>query len=159
MSLPPEAAYGPEQLDSLVQRFLNLTLPKPEWTHAAHVIVALWHVRQFGEPESIDLLRQRISTYNESVGVKNTPTGGYHETVTAFWTRITWLLATNAPTGEGFDILVRRSLSTACDKNLPFRFYSKNRLNSAEARQRFIPPDIQPLPNTSSELIERVSST
>src|SRR5688572_21330050 len=36
------------ELDDLVMRFVERSLPKAEWTHAAHLAVGLWHVRRYG---------------------------------------------------------------------------------------------------------------
>jgi len=33
-----------ESIEFVVQRFITRTLPKVEWTHAAHLVVGLWHV-------------------------------------------------------------------------------------------------------------------
>ena len=34
------------QLDDFVARFRERTLPKSEWTHAAHLSVGAWHVHR-----------------------------------------------------------------------------------------------------------------
>ena len=36
------------ELEDLVRRFAERTLPKAEWTHAAHLAVGLWHVSRYG---------------------------------------------------------------------------------------------------------------
>ena len=35
---------GEAEVDDLARRFLDRTLPKAEWTHAAHFAVALWQI-------------------------------------------------------------------------------------------------------------------
>jgi hypothetical protein len=72
----------------LVAAFLARTLPKPEWTHVAHLRVGLWHVRRFGEIGALTALRERIPAYNEAVGTANTDSSGYHETLTVFYVRL-----------------------------------------------------------------------
>ena len=69
-------------LDDLAQRFAALTLSKPEWTHAAHLAIGLWHATRYGRDDALARLRSGIRRLNESHGVANTTTGGYHETVT-----------------------------------------------------------------------------
>src|SRR5688572_15497218 len=66
---------------AIIDGFRAHTLVLERWTHQAHLAVGLWHVQRFGEEESKRLLRHGISTYNESVGVPNSNTRGYHETV------------------------------------------------------------------------------
>ena len=67
---------APLDTESLVRLFLDRSLPKPAWTHVAHLRVGLWHVRRFGADRAVDLLRERISRYNEAVGTANTSTSG-----------------------------------------------------------------------------------
>ncbi len=57
------------------------TLPKKEWTHAAHFAAAFWVLRR----PDMDAARDMpglIRAYNEATGVANTDTTGYHETIT-----------------------------------------------------------------------------
>ena len=147
-ALPPGTPATEADLQNLVARALSRTLPKPEWTHAAHVIVALWHLREFTAAATVSLLRERISAYNQSVGVINTPTGGYHETLTVFWIRVASVLMPRTPESESFQRVVEKALPHAADKNLPLRFYSRERVFSFEARRDFIEPDLRPLPST-----------
>ncbi len=146
-ALPPGTPSTEGELQHLVARFLSRTLPKPEWTHAAHVIVALWHLREFEEAATVSLLRERISAYNQFVGVMNTPTGGYHETLTVFWIRVAAVLMPRSPESESFQKVVEKALPHAADKDLPLRFYTRERVFSAEARRDFIEPDLRPLPS------------
>lgn len=74
-----------EKIKALVTQFQDRTLPKEAWTHEAHLIVALWYVQNYSKAEATCLLRAGIINYNVSVGTVNTPTGGYHETITLFW--------------------------------------------------------------------------
>ncbi|HEX7884720.1 MAG TPA: hypothetical protein VF474_01970, partial [Phenylobacterium sp.] len=57
------------------------TLPKPEWTHAAHFAAAFWLLtRPQGDAEAE--MPGLIRAYNAATGVENTDTSGYHETIT-----------------------------------------------------------------------------
>src|SRR5215208_7184478 len=76
-----------EEILALVRRFEDCTLPRAEWTHAAHLTVALWHLLQLDWPEATARVRRGIKRYNAAHGIAPTPTGGYHETLTLFWLR------------------------------------------------------------------------
>jgi hypothetical protein len=41
------------ELEDLVRRFAERSLPKAEWTHAAHLAVGLWHVSRYGRDEAL----------------------------------------------------------------------------------------------------------
>src|SRR3954468_2222132 len=66
---------------SVGERMLARTLPKPEWTHEAHLATTLWLI-----VERPDIVPERdlphlIRAYNESTGGVNSDTEGYHETI------------------------------------------------------------------------------
>ena len=138
---------APLDTESLVRLFLDRSLPKPAWTHVAHLRVGLWHVRRFGADLAVDLLRERISRYNESVGTANTSTSGYHETLTVFYVKvIDAFVSAAASPGQEADTLERRLLEAVGDRELPLRYYSRECLFSTEARRQWVAPDLQPLP-------------
>jgi hypothetical protein len=132
-------------LEDLVAAFVDRTLPKSEWTHESHLRVGLWHVFHLGEGAAMDALRDRIKTYNESVGGKNTESEGYHETITQFYviTIAGFLRETDKtrPLPELADELIHYH----GDRNLPLRWYSKERLFSKEARLAYVAPDLERL--------------
>ena len=70
------------ELESLVARFRATTLPKPEWTHAAHLATGSWHVHHLGASRALADLRTGIRRLNDFHGTPNTDTSGYHETIT-----------------------------------------------------------------------------
>jgi hypothetical protein len=143
--LEEEQVPAESQTDRLVRAFLDRSLPKPEWTHEAHLRVGLWHLLQYPPQEALDRLRDGIQQYNVACGVANTDSSGYHESITRFyvWVIDRFLVATDRsrPTDELADALVRE----CSDKELPLRYWSRDRLLSAEARLRWIEPDLQPL--------------
>src|SRR5215469_13529508 len=62
--------------------FLALTLPRAEWSHAAHFAAALWLMRYRPDLDAMRDMPRMIRAYNESVGRVNDDHGGYHETIT-----------------------------------------------------------------------------
>ncbi len=65
----------------------------------------------------------------------------YHETLTRFWMeQVEKRLDRSVCLGES----VRRVQSELGDKNMIHRYYSADRLNSAEAKERWIEPDQVP---------------
>ncbi len=73
------------ETEALARAFLDRRLPKAEWTHAAHLQVALWHLRQYTPEQTLTRLREAIRAYNDATGVVNGPDSGYHETITQFY--------------------------------------------------------------------------
>lgn len=127
----------------LVRAFVARTLPKSLWTHEAHLRVGLWHVQHHGADEALRLLRERIAAYNEAVGTANTDDSGYHETLTRFYVQV---IAAFVAASKDRDDLERRLIEERGARDLPLRYYSKERLFSVPARRGWVEPDLRALP-------------
>ena len=123
------------------------TLPRPEWTHEAHLATTTYLLTR--RPD-IDIDRELpgfIRAYNESVGGVNSDSEGYHETITRVFLHGVRLFLAEADLKEPLHELVNELLlSPMGRRDWPLRFYSAERLFSVEARRRFVPPDIAALP-------------
>jgi hypothetical protein len=130
-------------LEDLGLRFEACAIPAREWTHAAHLVVGLWHVHRYGADEAIVRLRHGIRRLNESHGAVNSVTGGYHETITAVYVQL--LAQFLAASGSDMSLEMRAIAllaSPLAAKDALLRFYSRERLMSTEARASWIAPDI-----------------
>jgi len=120
--------------DQVASRLLDRTLPKPEWTHEAHILACVSLVRRLGAPDALAVLRAAIPPYNEATGVANTPTGGYHDTITVYYVwAIDLLLAEGFTVGEllAHPLVERTALLAWWDKDV---------LMSPGARASWLPP-------------------
>lgn len=128
-----------EEILEVVDGFRARSLPKEKWTHQAHLVTALWFHVHYSPLEAICYLRSGIIEYNASVGGKNTPEDGYHETLTLFWCHtIRDFVASHA--GLSLVELAQRFLSSEmASKEYPLKFYTRDRLFSLEARATYIP--------------------
>jgi hypothetical protein len=79
------------------------------------------------------------------MGVVQTPTSGYHETLTRFFTWVVWRFVSAAPPGLAPDELIDELIRQHGDRDLPLAYYSRERLMSWEARTGWVPPDLRPL--------------
>jgi hypothetical protein len=134
-----------EEILSLVRRFEDCTLPREEWTHAAHLTVALWHLLQFDWPEASARVRARIKRYNAAHGIRTTPTGGYHETLTLFWLRAVRAFLEAERNEARALVHLANELAATHDKSRPLAHYTRERLFSPEARAVWVEPDLKPL--------------
>ncbi|MCU0620900.1 MAG: hypothetical protein MUC69_05290 [Gemmatimonadales bacterium] len=136
---------SPGDLEGLVAAFVQGTLPASAWTHEAHLRVGLWHVRRHGPEAALPLLRARIRAYNEARGTANTPTSGYHETITRFYV---WLIAgflRKAPPDADADALADALIAAHGHRGLPLDYWSDDALFSTAARVGWVPPDVRAL--------------
>jgi hypothetical protein len=133
-------------IDAFIAAFEDGTLPKSRWTHAAHILTGSFYVHSFGERAALNRMRARVSAYNVAVGGQNTPTSGYHETITVLWIKILagfrreHLTLARAP----FAVLAVEHF--ADQKDILRRYYDFDIVASSEARRVWHPPTLLPLP-------------
>ncbi|MFZ2279055.1 MAG: hypothetical protein WAW39_14720 [Prosthecobacter sp.] len=128
-----------------LRRFEDHSLPKEEWTHRAHLKVAYLYLIRFSQPEALERLRVGIQAYNAAQGIQDTPTGGYHETMTQVWLQLVYTALRQFGPADTADAFFDAQ-TQLCDKRTPLLFYSRNRLMSPEAKHSFVAPDLVPLP-------------
>lgn len=135
-----------DDIEALVKAFEACTLPRSQWTHAAHLTLALWYLVHHAPSTAIDRMREGIQRYNAAMGIPQTRSSGYHETITLFWLWIgQWYLAERRLSGLAHDA-VKPFLEHCSNPQLPLHYYSRDRLMSWEARTSWVEPDLQPLP-------------
>ena len=111
----------------------DLTLPKPEWTHRAHVLAATALVRRHGGAEALARLRLAIPRYNEATGTPNTDTGGYHDTLTVFYA---WAIERLVDAGLSTGQILWHPLVGV---RAPLSWWDRETLFSVGARRTFLP--------------------
>jgi hypothetical protein len=133
------------ELDELVRRFQACELPRPEWTHAAHLSVGLWHVSRYAADDALGRLRAGIRRLNESNGVVNSASSGYHETITMAYVQLLTAFAERHAAITVAERVAHLLAGPLADRGVLLKFYSRPRLESAEARLDWVEPDLAPL--------------
>jgi hypothetical protein len=127
--------------------FLKRTLPKPEWTHEAHLATSTYLLLKHPEIDLDVELPRLIRRYNESVGGVNDDTQGYHDTITKAFLRGVRLFLEEADRSRPVHDLVNELLhSPMGSRDWPLRFWSKERLFSVDARRAWVEPDLAAMP-------------
>jgi hypothetical protein len=133
-------------LDDLIAGFQSCTLPHDAWTHLAHLRVGAWHVHHLGAEEALATLRAGICRLNDSHGTINSAHSGYHETITAAYVRLIDIFLSTFDAGVPFDErLAALVASPLSDRSILLRYWTRERLMSAEARTEWLAPDLQPI--------------
>ena len=126
---------------------LSRTLPRPEWTHEAHLATTSYLILKHPEIDLDAELPGLIRRYNESVGGVNDDTQGYHDTITRAYLRGVRLFLEEADISRPIHELVNELLMSPMGRrDWPLRFWSKERLMSVEARRGYVAPDLAALP-------------
>jgi len=138
-------AYTDAQIAALTAGLLDHSLPKDQWTHAAHLVATL----RLARTRDAGLERDMpgiIQTYNVAVGGVNDDAGGYHETITQAYLATIRAFVAALPAGVSDSDAAARLLATPLgDKAWPLSFWSRARLFSVEARRGWVEPDLAPL--------------
>jgi hypothetical protein len=126
--------------DEFLRAFENATLPAEAFRHRDHLRMAYLYMRQGGVDSAAAKIREGIRAFAVAKGA----TALYHETITRFWVKATG--AATAGSGvDTFEDLLDMHPKLA-DKELPYRHWSRERLASSDARERWVEPDLRPLP-------------
>ena len=131
-----------EDLARIARGIADLTLPKVEWTHAAHFAAALWMLRA----GTIEDLPETIRRYNTATGTANTDTTGYHETITQASIRGAAAMF-DAHAGEPLWAVANALMASPLGRSdWLMAYWRRERLFSVEARKVWVEPDRLPLP-------------
>ena len=135
------------EIEHIGEGMVGRTLPRPEWTHEAHLAATTYLLLRRPDIDLDVELPGLIRRYNESVGGVNSDTEGYHETITRVFLHGVRLFLSEADATDPLQELVNDLLSSPMGRrDWPMRFYSRERLFSVEARRAFVPPDLAALP-------------
>jgi hypothetical protein len=128
----PDAA----QIARVYDGVRDLTLPKPEWTHHAHLVFGARLIAEVGLLTAEATVRRLISRYNEACGGVNDDQNGYHHTISIFFLRA---IAADA---DYCSDAARLLASPLAETNYPLRYYSREFLFSVDARRSWRRPDL-----------------
>lgn len=117
-----------------------------KWMHRAHLRMAWNYIRELGPDAAEPVIKQTIRKH-----FKKNPTKSkdYHETITSFYIALVSAAVRSYKGGEyesDFFALVEKFPELLDPKTIE-TYYSPDKLYTDEARQKFIHPDLKPLPN------------
>jgi hypothetical protein len=134
------------------------TLPAQDWTHEAHLRIAYMYMRRCEIDEAHLLFRIHLIRLNTFHEVPEAKDRGYHDTLTRGWLIVMADAIRRdglpvgggggAPQGEGnesLEFMVRHPEFQ--NRRIMLNWYSRDRINSVEARARWVDPDLGPMPH------------
>ena len=131
--------------DEHLSRFEDQSLPREVWHHRAHLKVAYLYLTRFPFEEALRKMRAGVKAYNAANGIADTPTGGYHETMTQAWLQLVHTTLCQFGPADSADAFFDAQTQLN-EKRVLRLFYSRDRMMSAEAKAAFLAPDLAPLP-------------
>ena len=137
--------FTDDEIERIGRGVADRSLPKPEWTHAAHFAAAVWLLRRPGV-DAFAAMPGLIRAYNEATGVANTDSEGYHETITIASLRAARAWLADRPAEPPGVALAGLLASPFGRSDWPLGYWTRPRLFSVEARRGWVDPDLRPLP-------------
>lgn len=130
------------ELESLVRRLEDCTLPRNLWTHRAHLAVALWYLFHLPREDATSRIRGGIQRFNRSLGNVT----GYHETITLAWIEVLSAFLKEPRTNRPLEELAKEAAERFGTPDFLLRYFTKERLFSDIARKEWVEPDLASLP-------------
>lgn len=121
---------------TLVDRLERCLLDKTDFHHHDHLAVAAMYLYSGDFESALERMRATLKRFAAHHHV----TGLYHETLTRFW-----LQQVEAKLDRRLCLAksVRMVQEQLGDKNLAFEYYSRELINSQEAKEKWLAPDLR----------------
>ena len=130
------------EVETLVQAFETATIPPSQFTHVAHMAVALSYLDKLPLAAALARMREKLFQFTAHHHLVDL----YHETLTTFWMRLLDHVAQNhyreMPLWRRINLIVARWGTAAPVES----HYSRELIKSKMARAEWIPPDRLPIP-------------
>ncbi len=124
---------------TLVDRLERCLLGKEEFHHRDHLTVAMVYLYASDLETAMDRMRNSLKRF----AAHHSVTKLYHETLTRFWLlQVEQRLDRSQCLEQSVSKTIQEQLS---DKNLAFDYYSRERIESKEARETWLEPDLKEL--------------
>ena len=132
-------------LDDFISGWRTGTLPKPSWTHGAHVAVAACLAFDHSQEEALNLTRAGIVHFNTCVGTANTEDSGYHETLTRFWSGEIGNVVRAVRFASRLEAVRHAVQRFGEDRDRHRLFYTFDVVKDRRARREWVAPDRSPM--------------
>ena len=134
-----------DQLDDSDWEFLNAfescALPAAQFRHRDHVRLAFIYLTRHDLDTALDLMRSGLHRFLAHAGA---PASKYHETITRAWLLAVQHFMREAGAITSFEEFAARSPRLFAPGAMETH-YTRELLESNEARRRFIEPDLEPI--------------
>jgi hypothetical protein len=140
-SKPPSSDFAWSDEDFL-DAFEDLSFPADRFHHREHIRVAWLYLKSSDASRAAERMTSGIRQFANHHGA----TQKYHHTLTLAWMRLVAAALVETPEGFSFEQFIAEHPELS-DKSLLAKYYSSELLQTAAAREGWVEPDLQPLPN------------
>jgi hypothetical protein len=127
------------EIEALVARFASCEMPPDEVSHSVHVAMSAWCFLKLPEAEAAARIHTDLRRYVKWHDIKI-----YNETITRFWTKRIGRAVAVADRARPAFAVINDVMARLTDSRLIFAYYTRERLESDEARREWVEPDLRP---------------
>ena len=128
--------------EAFLRAFEDLSFPADLFHHREHIRVAWLYLKSSDASRAAERMAAGIRRFANHQGA----TQKYHHTLTLAWMRLVAVALVESPNANTFEEFVTAQ-PELCGKNLLAKYFSDELLQTATAREAWVEPDLQPLPN------------
>jgi len=128
--------------EDFLRAFEDLSFPADQFRHREHIRVAWLYLKSSDATRAAERMAAGIRRFANHHGA----TRKYHHTLTLAWMRLVAAALVETRESCGFTMFLAEHLELG-DKDLLKKYYSPQALQTNAAREGWVEPDLQPLPN------------
>ena len=129
------------EIELLVGGFESCAVPPAEFNHGAHLVVALWYLTALPVPEAYARMCEGLRRYTRH----NNAEAAYNETITLFWLRLVRRFLKHTDFTRPLAERANELTTTYNSSKLVFDYYSRDLIQTPEAKTSRVEPDLKPL--------------
>ena len=128
--------------EDFLRAFEDLSFPANQFRHREHIRVAWLYLKSSDATRAAERMSTGIRRFANHHGA----TQKYHHTLTLAWMRLVAAALVETPEGHNFTQFFVEHPELG-EKELLKKYYSSDLLQAKGARESWVDPDLQPLPN------------
>lgn len=130
------------EIEAVVGGFEACTTSKDDFSHRSHLTVAVYYLHELSEPQATEKIRAGLLRFLDHHGVGRAK---FHETLTVFWIKSVVSVLQGLDPNLSLPEITNAVFERLGSSPLVSEYYSRERLQSDEARNRYVEPDLKPL--------------
>lgn len=138
MSQTNEEYKSLDEILSLVMRFETCEIEPKDFSHGAHITVAVWYLTQSDFDEAEKKMKEGLFRFLSHYKLE-----GYNETITIFWLKFLKSLLKRFEDDISLVQVINETVKSCADSRIIFRYYSKEFVDTDEAKTSWVEPDLK----------------
>jgi hypothetical protein len=128
-----------DEIVAVVRGFETCETKPEQFSHRAHITVCVWYLSQSNFDEAERKMKEGLYRFLLHYGLH-----GYNETITMFWLKVLQQHLSQSKEKDSIVNLVNEIAEACGDSKIIFHHYSKEILQTDEAKTTWVEPDLLP---------------